>query len=135
MPHVQLDPDFPIIIHKVAMSFSPGHRFFEDIYPFSRFDLDSRSDSQLSSFSIALGLSYDGAKGMIQARLDLHFNSSLCSTAERLVHPQDNRLDSFFVVLSTLDSFKLDRFRIRPNDLKRREAGGSTIGHYYQSSH
>jgi len=119
MPHIQLDLDFPIIIHKVAMSFIPRHGFFEDIYPFGRFDFDPRSASQLHSLSIARGSSYNGGKEMIQARLDSHLDSSLCSTTKRFVHPQDNRLDPLVVVLTPLDSLKLDRFRIRPGDLER----------------
>ena len=96
------------------------HGFFEDIYPFGRFDFDSRSDGQLSSLSIALSLSYDGAKGMIRARLDLHLDSSLRSTTERLVQPQDNRLDPLVVVFTPLNSFKLDRFCVWTSDLERR---------------
>jgi hypothetical protein len=84
MPHVQINLHLPIFIHKVAMSFIPRHRFFEDIHPFSRSDFETRSDRQLFSFSFAQSVSEMTASMDNEERgwLDSHSNSSLCSTAE-----------------------------------------------------
>ena len=62
--------------------------------------------------------------------MDLHFNSSLSSTTERFVHPQHDRLDPLFVVLTSLDSLQLDRFGIWTSDLERWEIIRFTIDHY-----
>jgi hypothetical protein len=82
MPHIQSNLDLPTLIHQGAMSFIPRHGFFEDIYPFSRSNFDPRSDNQLQFLSMALGLSYDGAEGVVEAGLDSHLDYSLSSTAE-----------------------------------------------------
>jgi hypothetical protein len=84
MPHIQSDGHLAMPLNKGAMSFIPWHRFFQDIYPFSRFDFDSRSDRQLSLFPFAqsaseMTASIDNEEGVW---VDSHLNSSLYSTAE-----------------------------------------------------
>jgi hypothetical protein len=51
MPHVQPNLDLSIVLLVHTMSFIPWHRFFKEIDPFSRINLDTRSSHQSSSRS------------------------------------------------------------------------------------